>query len=105
MKKMSRWELTEEVRLKYTPVVEEFIKQVELSKYSDGENRLEKDFSDTELNPYTLVKLLETLGYEEIDQDSNGWQLDFWITMKKDRHKSLYVLGTGMTFELKLVEK
>lgn len=58
---MNRWNLTEEVKQKYTPVVKEFLESLKVP----SEELREKDFSDTELNPYTLWELLESLGYEK----------------------------------------
>lgn len=102
---MNRWELTEEVKEKYTPIIREFIRKLESNNPKDEEKRLEMDLSGTELNPFTLEKLLENLGYEQTEQDNNGWQFDFWITMQKDECKDLSIKGTGITFELKLSEK
>lgn len=102
---MSRWQLKKEVKEKFTPIIEEFIHQVETIDPLSDTPLLEIDLSDTELNPYTLETLLEGLGYEKTDHDSNGWQYDFWVTMQKDGCKSLSVNGTGATFELKLSEK
>lgn len=60
------------------------------------------ELSGTSLNPYTLWKLLEEMGYESEDMDRNGWQLDFWLTLVKPGFKSLVIAGTGITFEFKL---
>lgn len=98
---MSRYTLKESVKNKYQKSVEDFIKKLETT--NDGDY-VEKDFSDTELNPYTLGILLEDLGYERINQDDNGWQMDFWITYEKEGCKPISLQGTGITFELKLSE-
>lgn len=99
---MNRWTLTDEVKAKYTPIVEEFIKEVE---NSDPEaDFLEKDFSDTELNPYTLWQLMESLGYKQGYLDTNGWEMDFWIPFTKENCKPLVVSGCGITFTLTLAE-
>ncbi len=80
---------------------------IETYEEDKGHDReiLELDFSDTELSPYTLQKLIEELGYEDEDTETNGWQWDFWTTMKKKDHKDLCISGTGITFELKLSMK
>ena len=96
---MNRYELTNEIREEYLPIVQELIKQIE---ESDNAEEICKDFSDTRLNPYTLEKLLEELGYENNEMDTNGWQMDFWIYFTKDGCKTLCLSGTGITFELKL---
>ncbi|MNJ90285.1 hypothetical protein D3C87_78800 [compost metagenome] len=100
---INRYTLTDEVKKEFTPIVENFINKVE---NSDPEgDLLSMDLSNTKINPYTLTKVLESLGYKETDQDSNGWQFDFWITMEKKGFKNLQVKGTGITFELLLKEK
>jgi len=103
--RLSRWQLTDEVKEKFTPIVKEFINQVETIDRLSDTPLLTIDLSDTELNPYTLENLIKVLGYENTDHDSNGWQYDFWITMRKDGCKTLSIEGTGAIFELKLTEK
>lgn len=102
---MNRWTLTEEVKQKYLPEVQQFINELEVVVDPDDCDLLEKDFSGTELNPYTLCKLLEDLGYEVEDRNDNGWELDFWITMSKSDFKNIIVQGTGIIFELMLSEE
>lgn len=97
----NRWELSNDVKEKYTPIIVEFINKLESEEPGKP---LELNLSNTELNPYTLVELLKNIGYEKIDEDSNGWQFDFWITLQKENNKSLSVSGTGIVFELKLSE-
>ena len=58
----NRWQLTDDVKQKYLPAVQEFIDKLESEEYDESP---EIDLSDTELNPYTLQKLLESLGYNE----------------------------------------
>lgn len=99
---INRYTLTDEIKKEFTPIVEDFINKVETAD-PEGD-LLSMDLSDTKINPYTLAKVLESLGYKETDQDRNGWQLDFWITMKKKGFKDLKITGTGITFELFLKE-
>ncbi|EJW13952.1 hypothetical protein M5X02_30715 [Paenibacillus alvei] len=101
---MNRWLLTEEVKQKYTPIIQGFIDKLEAMNPDEQEDLLEINLSDTGLNPYTLQELLESLGYEKTDFDDNGWQMDFWITMEKNGCKSIVIEGTGIIFELKLRE-
>lgn len=56
------------------------------------------DFYNQGISPSQLKDILEDdLGFEEVDFDRNGWEWDFWITMRKDGID--YVIsGTGMTF-------
>lgn len=58
------------------------------------------DFYNQGISPSQLKDILEDdLGFEEVDFDRNGWEWDFWITMRKDGID--YVIsGTGMTFEM-----
>jgi hypothetical protein len=96
----NRYTLTDEVKQKYTPIVEGFINTLQFM--IPGHTI---DLSDTALTPFTLVKILQNMGYEEEDQTSNGWQLDYWITLTKEDCKSLYIKGAAITFELILAEK
>lgn len=102
---MNRWRLSEEVKAKYTPIVQEFIDQVEAVDPETATDYLVKDLSDTELNPSTLSELLDGMGYKKGDMQTNGWQYDFWITFEKNGCRPLSVSGCGYTFELKLTEK
>lgn len=98
---MNRWNLNEKVKELYLPIIKEHIYKIE--NYNPEEEDLyeiELDLSDTPLNPYTLWKILEELGYEKIDQDENGWEMDFLIYFKKETCRGLIVRGCGMTFEL-----
>lgn len=95
---MSKWALTDDMRKKFIPIIQEFINKVEAVEFPDESLEL----TDTELNPYTLGLLLEEFGYEKVDIDENGWQMDFWITFEKEGYKTLTIEGTGITFEFKL---
>lgn len=101
---MNRWTLTEEIGKKYEPFVRDFINRLEAIDLETATDLLTQDFSDTELNPATLVAILKGLGYEEEDMDDHSWQLDFWITMTKSGSRTIRIEGCGMTFELKLTE-
>lgn len=89
----NRWTLTKEVRREFTPIIQKFIDDKSLSSL---------DLSDTKLNPYTLGEILEELGYEKTEIDSNGWEMDFSIHYNKEGHTELVLSGTGITFELKI---
>jgi len=99
----NRYALTDEVRLKWTSKILQMIEKIENN--STENDLLEFDLSDTELNPYTLCEILEAEGFEKGDQDDNGWQMDFWIPFTKEGYEKIFkVEGTGITFELNLVE-
>ena len=110
---MNRWHLTDEIREKIKPLLSEYFDKVEnvtaeQVEHMDNEE-LGIDLSDKGINPSQLVDLLEEFGYEETDRDDNGWELDFWIHMRRTDGKSfdstcehLVVSGCGMTFELKI---
>jgi hypothetical protein len=103
MSQKNRWELTDEVRQKFTPIIEDFIRRVEEND-PEGEP-LTLDLCNTELNPYTLQKLLEEMGYSVEWAGDNGWQLDFWYNVEKEGMKPLSLHGTGITFSLYLSEE
>lgn len=110
---MNRWTLTDEVKEKFQPILKEYFNKVENLTYEQIDNMTNEelgiDFSDQGINPYQLRTLLEEFGYEREDQEDNGWELDFWIYMRREDNKQfnsgcekLVIAGCGMTFELKL---
>lgn len=82
---------------------EKFIKIVKVLIESEDIN--EFNLSGTGINYYTLGEILEELGYEKGDYDTNGWQLDIDITYTKDGCESLVIHGTAFVFEIKLSKK
>lgn len=111
---INRYILTEEVEKEYIPIIENFINKLDNMSNSDidieDSESFKVDLSQTKLAPYTLSKLMEKLGYSEIDTDTNGWQLDFWINIRNNNAKSdlteqLCIMGCGMTFELILANR
>lgn len=108
---MSRYKLAETTVDKHIPIILNFIDKLDSYTEADIDNTDNSEFtlelSDTELNPYTLKLLLETIGYREGELGSNGWQLDYWWKMENENARSdltrkLIIWGTGITFELKL---
>lgn len=106
---MNRYNITDEVKDKYKLVVGGFIKVInemtadEIANYNDDSIKL--DLTGTELNPYTLGTILESLGYEKGEIDINGWEMDFWETYEKDSSENAHKLvieGSGIIFELYL---
>lgn len=93
---MSRYDIKEETKVKFLPLVKEFIWDIE-----SDENR-NIDLSDTDLNPYTLMSILEELGYVKEDVDVNGWEMDFTIKMVLEGARDIKIYGCGITFELTL---
>jgi hypothetical protein len=51
-----------------------------------------------------MCEWIKSLGYEEGEQEENGWQFDFWIPMTKDGYRPIQVKGCGIVFELILSE-
>lgn len=96
---MNKWQLTDEVKVKFMPIVQNYINKIEAEEF-EGEELI---LTDTELNPYMLWKLLEELGYKKTEFEDNGWQMDFWITFTKQGFQTLTIAGTGITFELNLL--
>lgn len=94
---MNRYILTDQVKNRYEGTIKKFISDME--KTEDLEVLV---LSDSQLNPYTLGKILENLGYQKDETDTNGWEMDFDISYVKKGSKTLLLRGCGMTFELKL---
>lgn len=111
---MNRWELTDEVRTKFKPIIQSFLNKMESLTIEQIENMDNKEFclnlSDTELRPYTLLQLMKEFGYDNEEFQNNGWELDFWIDISRDGSypstcEDLCIHGCGMTFELNLSVK
>ncbi len=111
---MNRWQLTNEVKEKFKPIVQGFLNKMENLTADEIEKMDNKEFwlklSDTELRPYTLLELLREFGYGDEEFDYNGWELDFWINVSKEGSypstcEDLCIHGCGMTFELNLSVK
>lgn len=110
---MNRWYLTDEIRENIKPLLTEYFDRVENVTYEQVEEMTNEelgiDLSDKGINPSQLVDLLEEFGYKETNREDNGWELDFWIDMKRKDGKCfdsgcehLVVAGCGMTFDLKI---
>lgn len=100
----NRWLLDDKVKEKHLKTIKDYLqKSDEALKTSDLIDDL--DLSGTELNPYTLGTLLESLGYKCTDRQDNGWQFDYWFTYEKEGHSNLMILGTGILFELNLSQR
>ena len=110
---MNRLHLTDEIREKIKPLLIEYFDKVENVTYEQVEKMTNEelgiDLSDKGINPSQLEDLLKEFGYEVTNRDDNGWELDFWIDMKRKDGKCfdsncehLVVAGCGMTFELKI---
>lgn len=100
--KVNRYILADDVRQKFVPIITNFINEVincnleEKSRFD-----IQIDLTGSELNPYTLGELLEEeFGYEHKETDTNGWQMDFWLTYVCENKPPLCITGCGMTFEL-----
>lgn len=113
MNRVNRWILTKEVRDRIKPILQEYLDKVEnltTEQVEHMENEeLGLDLYGMGINPNQLIDLLEELGYERVSMHHNGWELDFWVNMKRKDEKvfdstceNLVVAGCGMTFELKI---
>lgn len=92
----NRWDSTKEQKEKFIPIIQEFIEKSK--KNSDTKEYV--DFYNQGISPSQLKDILESnLGFKEINFDCNGWQWDFWITMRKDEIDYM-IAGSGMTFEM-----
>lgn len=98
MAKINHYILTPQIENEFKPIIEEYIKKIESSD-TDVEPL---ELTGKKINPSQLEELLEKLGYEQYNSDSNGWEMDFWIYFRKPNYQDLIISGTGITFELKL---
>ena len=62
------------------------------------------DLSQEDISPYQLYNVLEYLGYERDDLETNGWEQDTWARYSNNEERiSLCIFSCGMTFELKIM--
>ena len=115
---MNRWQLTDEIRKKFTPILKEYLDKIENMTEEEFDNVPDEALAETfdldlfgmGINPYQLWQLIEeNFNYKEDSIDRNGWEQDFWISMRRTDGKTfpsgcehLVISGCGMTFELSL---
>lgn len=109
---MNRWELTDEVKTKWISKIAEWLDKQRAMTVKEVESAGDEVFTlslcDTELNPYTLGKVLCELGYEKGDMSHNGWEMGFLQDYENYDNEcpamceKLCVHGCGMTFDLNL---
>lgn len=63
------------------------------------------ELSVIDLGPAQFMELLETLDYERIDWDTNGWEQDTWYNFRKEGYPSLCLYYSGYTGEIRLYMK
>lgn len=71
IKNMETWYLTDELRKKFKPIIEDYIRLLESDKVDDV-NKKYVTLTNQGISPVQVRELLEELGYEQIDYDSNG---------------------------------
>ena len=106
--KNNRWQPEPYIIKEYTRKVKKYLGMIEKIISNNGEIEdefLEVDYSDTKLNPHSLGIILESLGYELVDSDSSGWQLDYsMVYVRKEPLgnivDALEITGTAILFEL-----
>lgn len=92
----NRWDPTKEQREKFVPMIQDFMKRME--KNPDVNECI--DFYNRGISPSQLKDILENdLGFEEVDFNTNGYQWDFWITMRKNGIDYM-IAGSGMAFDM-----
>lgn len=61
------------------------------------------DFTNDDVCPANIVKVLEKMGWEWDEQDDNGWQNDCWIYFSHYDYDFVLILYyCGYTFEMNL---
>jgi hypothetical protein len=93
---VNKWKLPSFYMEYYTKVLQTVIPMLEAEPAGEYDF-----FINRELNAYVCQEIIESLGYEASGIETNGWQLDFSVTFRKD-DKYLFLSGTGVTGELSL---
>lgn len=61
------------------------------------------DLTDEDICPENVIDILEILGYEYDDVDTNGWEQDTWIQfVNQDTGHELTLFYCGRTFKIEL---
>lgn len=93
-----RWDLTEEEKAIYLPKL--------ISNIHDlvNGNINSIDWTNEDVAPFHLINMLEDdLNYYKHNQETNGWELDFWVNfVAPDKSYGLTVGGCCMTGSLYL---
>lgn len=100
----NKWELNDYLRNNEIPSIKRWIDFVEVhfDELVEKQDKTELDLSDFKINPYQLKLVLEEMGFEDYEWDSNGWEMDYWIYFERNGFK-IEIQGTAMINELKLV--
>lgn len=86
-----KWDLTKEEKEYFTLLLSYGIQQLQLGRTD------EFDLTNKGISPWQAKELLETMGYEFIDFQDNGWEQD-----RNYYFKGLRLSSCGATFELAL---
>ncbi len=99
-----KWVLNDYLRSNEIPSIKRWIDFVEVhfDELVEKQDKTELDLSDFKINPYQLKLVLEEMGFEDYEWDSNGWEMDYWIYFERNGFK-IEIQGTAMINELKLV--
>ena len=65
-------------------LLEKVLKAMRLIKVNTGGHSVSINFSQVNITPYALGKVLEKIGYENYDIDRNGWEGNYWIEYRKN---------------------
>ena len=93
----SKWRLEEQHKTDLTDMILVAINEV--SKSSDEENRYDigVDFTNIVIaTPDGISSVLQELGYEADDFDTNGWQVDYWQKFSHDTLPTMQLSGTAI---------
>ena len=87
-------ELTEEKKSEIKNRLDHLLKQAK----EDPDNLEEElNLDDLDVIPFKVWKYLEDeLGWEEVDMDHNGWEMDFYVEFKKEGEPTLQLRGSGI---------
>lgn len=101
---MNKYNLPDSMVEYYKKILEGFIAELKAAQAANETPEIHSlDLREEGITPTQAINILEDeFGYEMTEMNTNGWQLDFWITMFHQDLPNILVAGTGMTFELEL---
>lgn len=61
------------------------------------------DLTKEDLCPENVIDILNLLGYEDYNTDTNCWEQDTWILFSKENEDTLILYYCGRTFRMELM--
>lgn len=101
---MNKYNLPDSLVEHYKKLFEGFIDELKAAQASNEPPEIHSlDLREEGITPTQAINILEDeFGYEMVEMNAKGLELDFWVSMVHQDLPNILVAGTGMTFEFEL---